>query len=38
MVSSPMSHRALIELEGKVIGCALALFCAPIVSHKLGYE
>jgi hypothetical protein len=38
LLSSPMSHRAFIELEGKAIGCALALFCAPIVSHKLGYE
>jgi hypothetical protein len=26
------------ELEGKAAGCAIALFCAPIVSHKLGYE
>jgi hypothetical protein len=38
-----LSHAYLIpaataELEGKVIGCAIALFCAPIVSHKLGYE
>ncbi|SAK70970.1 hypothetical protein [Caballeronia ptereochthonis] len=32
------SHAALVELQGKVIGCAVALFCAPIVSHKLGYE
>jgi hypothetical protein len=32
------SHRALAELEGKAIGCGLALFCAPIVSYKLGYE
>jgi hypothetical protein len=29
---------ASAELEGKVAGCAIALFCAPIVSHKLGYE
>jgi len=33
-----MSDQAFAELEGKAIGCALALFCAPIVSHKLGYE
>lgn len=32
------SHSALVELEGKAVGCAVALFCAPIVSHKLGYE
>jgi hypothetical protein len=38
IMSSPMSHRAFIELQGKAIGCALALFCAPIVSHRLGYE
>jgi hypothetical protein len=24
--------------EGKAIGCAIALFCAPILSHRLGYE
>lgn len=38
-----MTHAYLLsgtaaELEGKVAGCAIALFCAPIVSHKLGYE
>lgn len=38
LMSYPMSHRAFIELQGKAIGCALALFCAPIVSHRLGYE
>ncbi|MDR5853676.1 hypothetical protein P9239_15720 [Caballeronia sp. LZ062] len=32
------SHAAFVELEGKAAGCALALFCAPIVSHRLGYE
>jgi hypothetical protein len=32
------SRMALAELEGKVTGCAIALFCAPIVGHKLGYE
>jgi hypothetical protein len=31
-------HLAYVELQGKVMGCALALFCAPIVSHRLGYE
>jgi hypothetical protein len=35
---SPTSRQAFAELEGKAIGSALALFCAPIVSHKLGYE
>jgi hypothetical protein len=29
---------ALAELEGKAAGCAIALFCSPILSHKLGYE
>jgi len=29
---------AAAELEGKVTGCAIGLFCAPIVGHKLGYE
>lgn len=32
------SYRAFVELQGKAAGCALALFCAPIVSHRLGYE
>ncbi|SAL52162.1 hypothetical protein [Caballeronia humi] len=32
------SHKAFVELEGKVVGCAVALFFAPIVCHKLGYE
>lgn len=26
------------ELEGKVIGTAIALFFSPILSHRLGYE
>jgi hypothetical protein len=38
LLVSPMSHTAFVELQGKVAGCALALFCAPIVSHRLGYE
>jgi hypothetical protein len=38
IVFPPFSHRAFAELQGKAIGCAIALFCAPIVSHKLGYE
>ena len=29
---------ALAELEGNAAGCAIALFCAPILSHRLGYE
>jgi membrane associated rhomboid family serine protease len=29
---------AAAELEGKVTGCVIGLFCAPIVGHKLGYE
>jgi hypothetical protein len=32
------SRAAGAELEGKAAGCAIALFCAPIVSHKLGLE
>jgi hypothetical protein len=32
------SRGAGAELEGKAAGCAIALFCAPIVSHRLGLE
>ena len=32
------SHAAAAELEGKVAGCAIGLFFAPVVGHKLGYE
>ena len=32
------SRTAGVELEGKAAGCAIALFCAPIVGHRLGYE
>jgi hypothetical protein len=32
------AHTSFVELQGKFAGCALALFCAPIVSHRLGYE
>ncbi|MGY6255727.1 hypothetical protein BZM26_23750 [Paraburkholderia strydomiana] len=31
-------HAAAAELEGKVAGCAIALFCAPILGHRLGLE
>jgi hypothetical protein len=31
-------HGSSAELEGKMAGCAIALFCAPIVGHKLGFE
>jgi len=31
------SHVAAAELEGKVAGCAIGLFFAPVVGHKLGY-
>jgi len=34
----PSSVSALAELEGKAAGCAIALFFAPILSHRLGYE
>jgi hypothetical protein len=29
---------AVAEFEGKALGCAIALFCAPILSHRLGFE
>ena len=29
---------AAAEIEGKVSGSAIALFFAPILSHRLGYE
>ncbi|RKR31641.1 hypothetical protein [Paraburkholderia sp. BL17N1] len=29
---------AAAQLEGKAAGSAIALFFAPILSHKLGYE
>jgi hypothetical protein len=32
------AHAASAELEGKMVGCAIALFCAPIVGHRLGLE
>ncbi|MFP3603137.1 hypothetical protein [Paraburkholderia sp. SIMBA_053] len=32
------AHAAAAELEGKVAGCAIALFCAPILGHRLGLE
>ncbi len=32
------SRTAGAELEGKAAGCAIALFCAPIVGHRLGLE
>ncbi|RZF29986.1 hypothetical protein EVC45_10345 [Paraburkholderia sp. UYCP14C] len=32
------SHAAVAELEGKTAGCAIALFCAPILGHRLGFE
>lgn len=32
------SRVAAAELEGKVAGAAIALFFAPILGHKLGYE
>lgn len=38
LVNAYQARVAAAELEGKIAGCAIALFCAPIVSHKLGYE
>jgi hypothetical protein len=32
------SAAALAQLEGNAMGCAIALFFAPILSHRLGYE
>jgi hypothetical protein len=32
------SHAAGAALEGKAAGCAIALFCAPILGHRLGLE
>jgi hypothetical protein len=32
------SHAAGAELEGKAAGCAIALFCTPILGHRLGLE
>ncbi|CAB3751018.1 hypothetical protein LMG29739_01204 [Paraburkholderia solisilvae] len=32
------AHAASAELEGKAAGCAIALFCAPILGHRLGFE
>ncbi|MFL6701013.1 MAG: hypothetical protein ACJ8I3_01925 [Paraburkholderia graminis] len=32
------AHAAAAELEGKAAGCAIALFSAPIVGHRLGLE
>ncbi|MGF6903720.1 hypothetical protein [Paraburkholderia sp. GAS348] len=29
---------ALPEFEGKALGCTIALFSAPILSHRLGFE
>jgi hypothetical protein len=29
---------AVAEFEGKAAGCTVALFCAPILSHRLGFE
>jgi hypothetical protein len=34
----PSSASVLAEFEGNAIGCAIALFCAPILSHRLGFE
>ena len=38
MVQAYDARVASAELEGKVVGCAIALFFAPILSHRLGYE
>ncbi|WP_322105670.1 hypothetical protein [Paraburkholderia sp. J41] len=38
LMTQATSVAALAELEGKAVGCAIALFFAPILSHRLGYE
>lgn len=38
LIAHPSAVLALAELEGKAIGCAMALFFSPILSHRLGYE
>lgn len=38
LIVTPGSVAALAELEGKAVGCAIALFFSPILSHRLGYE
>lgn len=38
LIAHPLSVLALAGLEGKAIGCAIALFFSPILSHRLGYE
>jgi len=38
LIANPSSVAALAGLEGNATGCAIALFFAPILSHRLGYE
>jgi hypothetical protein len=38
LYAHPSSALALAELEGKAIGCTMALVFSPILSHLLGYE
>ena len=38
LIANPSSAASLAGLEGNATGCALALFFAPILSHRLGYE
>jgi membrane associated rhomboid family serine protease len=38
LTHSYIVHASSAELEGKVIGAAMALFFSPILSHRLGYE
>ncbi|WJF91360.1 hypothetical protein QS306_03520 [Paraburkholderia bonniea] len=38
LVNHYRAHAASAEFEGRMAGCAIALFCAPILSHRLGYE
>lgn len=38
LTQSGSSRAAAAALEGKAVGCAIALFCAPILGHRLGLE
>jgi hypothetical protein len=39
LIAQPYQARsAMANFEGNVIGCAIALFFSPILSHRLGFE
>ncbi|PXW24345.1 hypothetical protein [Paraburkholderia caballeronis] len=37
-IAQGWAANALAQFEGNVLGSAVALFFAPILSHRLGYE